>query len=153
MAKIKIKQEKVKRQKTAGERKGIDRMDKPVKISQSAQMAKMKTYSENQPEFCRTKSSHPATVETKCKMKLSVFMDKRGFWYLSKNGCLQHNDHSYIEQNVQTVREKDVSNKEGITLLSALATAGFSPARIADVLEEHFSSYPSLRRWLSHQHC
>lgn len=136
MAKIGIKQEKVKRQKTSGERKGIDRMDKPIKISQSARMAKMKTYSENQPEFRRTKSSRPATDDTKCKMKLSVFMDRSGYWYLSKNGCLQHNDHSYIDQNVQTVREKDV-NKEGITLMSALATAGVSPAKIAEVME-HF---------------
>ena len=137
MAKNGIKQEKVKQQKNPGERKGIDRMDKPVKISQSACMAKMKIYSDNQPEFRRTKSSRPATDESKCKMKkLSVFMDKSGFWYLSKNGCLQHNDHSYTKSNVQTVKEKDV-NKEGITLMSALATAGVSPVKIAEVME-HF---------------
>ena len=136
MAKNGIKREQVKRQKTPGERKGIDRMNKPVKISQSARMAKMKEYSENQPEYRRTKSSRPATDEHKCKMKLSVFMDKSGFWYLSTNGCLQHNDHSYIEKNVQTVKEKDV-HKEGITLMSALATAGVSPGKIAEVME-HF---------------
>lgn len=56
MAKRGIKEEHVKRRKTAGERKGIDKMVKRT-IAKSARLQKQKDYSLNQPEFRRTNSS------------------------------------------------------------------------------------------------
>jgi len=132
MAKRGIKEEHVKRRKTAGERKGVDKMAKR-KISKSARMEKQKEYSDNQPEFRRTNSSRAFSTDQRCKMSISVFMDHNGFWYLSTVGNLHHNDHTFIPRDAEIVKEADVSEK-GKTLMQAMHMAGIENSKIADVM-------------------
>ena len=136
MAKEGIKKETVKRRKTAGEKSVIDKMSSTKKLAPSARLMKEQEYSVNQPDARRCTSSRAMSDDEKCKMKIKVFMDYNGYWYLSSNGCLSHNDHPYIPPKATITKEARMT-EDAKTLVGAMYKAGISPAKIADVVESY----------------
>ena len=60
----------------------------------------------------RVGSSRSESNETKCKMRLNIFLSFDNYFYLSKTSSLKHNDHPYIPPEAISRGEKDLDMPE-----------------------------------------
>jgi len=64
------------------------------------------------PKNCRAGSSRSESNNTKCNMRLNIFLSYDNYFYLSQSSSLKHNDHPYIPPEAIARGEKDLDLAE-----------------------------------------
>ena len=137
VSKMGIKTESVKKEKTAGEKRGIEMMEHKLSKRKKVQTSTKadKTYSQNQPETRRTTSVRSESKESRCQMKITIFMGKDGYFYLSSTSILDHTNHTAIPPPSKSLSEKDVTSVE-MDWLKAMIDVGLNPTQISMIMEQ-----------------
>ena len=138
VAKMGIKEDTVKVQNTPGQLSGVESMHEKMKPKSTKKQIKRKRsdgYSENQPVSRRMHTSLASDSESRCHMKLKIFLGIDNYYYLASNSSLHHTGHPFMPPHDTKKSASDVSDEQ-LEWMQAMIDVGMNPSQVAEVIEK-----------------
>jgi hypothetical protein len=133
---IGVKKETVKRTKTQGMLKSIDRMAGKEETNAiiASKSSKVSGYSKNQPLKRQVHSARKSSITEVCRCKVTFFMWPDGYYYLDRKSNFQHNGHRFIPPSENFHNSNSISD-EFTELIERSSTIGLKASTVRDLLQ------------------